>query len=224
MANFLEVVVSCTNNMRGNGCGNDGVFGKRAVLFLFLSVILLGGDVGQAADIFLRFKVKEPVGEHFRVDLSGHRHRGNPWNLPGQAKPKFAEVAGNVWSDWIDLRQWPLHGRLNRVGGLAEWPSIRFDLSSLEPDQPVEGCTFEVQLADQPDEEHVVISFTESSETNGIGFLAVHPLHEHRDEFETGSQMADRHLRWAMEIVGDKPPELEKVIIATGIWAFMIRD
>ena len=34
-----------------------------------------------------------------------------------------------------------MHGRKSRVGGVAEWPSIKLTVNSLKPDQPVEGCT-----------------------------------------------------------------------------------
>jgi len=167
-----------------------------------------------AADVYLRCRVKEPKGEKFRISLGGFRHKLPTWYLPG----KKVEVAGNGWTEWVDLTDWPLHGRVNREGGLAEWPSIKLTLARLAPKEAFEGCTFDVQLADKPDEKSVVISFTESSESASICFLAVHPLREKKDEFESGSQMTERHLRWATEVTGGKPIELHKIDVCSTLW------
>ena len=83
-----------------------------------LVLAVFGLSAVQAADVFVRFKVLEPPGEKFRVTAGGYIHVAN-WRLPDQR----VEVAGGQWSRWLDLRKWPLHGRLDREGGLAEWPA-----------------------------------------------------------------------------------------------------
>ncbi len=150
-----------------------------------------------SADVYVRFRVIEPEGEQFRVIAGGYIHEPN-WYLPSQT----VEVVGKQWSGWLDLTKWPLHGRLSRSGGVAEWPAMKLTVRRLGKGEPVAGCVLEVQLADRPDENSVVISFRERSDSDTIGFLLPHPLREHKDQFETGSQMAARHLAWAKQAVG----------------------
>jgi len=168
---------------------------------LLLAVLggLLTATPAEAADVFLRCKVVEPAGEKFKVAVGGHIHEAN-WSLPGQT----VEVARDQWSPWVDLTKWPLHGRLNRVGGLAEWPSLKLTLARADGGLPITACTLEVQLADKPEEASVVIAFTEKSGSATIGFLLPHPLREKKSEFETGSQMTARHLAWAREAASRK--------------------
>src|SRR6185295_13963994 len=100
---------------------------------------------------------------------------------------------------WIDVSGWPLHDRMSRAGGLAEWCSARISLDRAKggEDLPPGGCEMRVQLADAPNEKAVVHDFTEKSESRTIGFLLPIPLREKAKEFETGSQMAARHRAWA---------------------------
>jgi len=207
------------NHMENRGCvmrrpGSVSACWRGLRIITLVCSCLLLTRAAHGADVFLRFRVKEPQGEKFRVALSGFRHVGEQWYLPG----KTAQVDANAWSEWVDLRDWPLHGRMNREGGLAEWPSIKMTLTRLAPKDPFKGCTFEVQLADKPDEQGIVISFTESSASDSICFLAVHPLREKKDEFETGSQMTERHLRWAQEVVGKKPISLKRFDVCSTLW------
>ncbi len=154
--------------------------------------------VASGAEIFVRARVLEPLGERFLLLTGGHLHKGDPvWYLPQEK----VEVQGNQWSDWIDLRKWDLHGRMNRVGGVAEWPSMKLTVRRVDKPDPIRGCLLEVELADRPDPQAVVIRFQERSGSDTIGFLLPHPLREYHTEFETGSQMAARHLRWAQEAV-----------------------
>ncbi|GMU23460.1 MAG: hypothetical protein AMXMBFR13_35380 [Phycisphaerae bacterium] len=168
----------------------------------------------RAAEVFIRFRLTEPSGERFRVRVGGHCHHGPNWFPSG----KSAEVKGDAWSDWIDLRDWPLHERAQRVGGLAEWPSLKLSVSRLSEGEEIAGCAFEVQLADAPAEDKVVISFSERSASETIGFLVPHPLRERAGEFETGSQMTDRHLAWAREIAGSQPRTLKRFDVCTTLW------
>ncbi len=188
---------------------------------------LAGGAAARAADVYVRFRVVEPAGETFRVTTGGRRHAITPnddgpagkWGLPRESR----DVGGGRWSDWLDLTGWPLHGRQDRAGGVAEWPAMTLTAARLtEKGRPsreaVAGCVFEVQLADKPGDDGVVIAFTEKSGSATIGFLLPHPLREKKDEFETGSQMAARHLAWAKQAAGAKPAQLKRFTLCTGLW------
>lgn len=183
------------------------------VCALIAGLMACSARSANAADIWLRFKVSAPEGARFRVTAGGFRH-ADPWYLPTLA----SEVAGGAWSEWLDLRQWPWHERLNREGGLAEWPSMKLSVQRGGSDEAVKGCEMQVQLAEAPDEKNVVISFAEKSESNTIGFLVPNPLREHAKEFESGSQMTARHLKWAMEATNGQPVTLRKFDLITFIW------
>jgi hypothetical protein len=175
-----------------------------------------------AADIHVRFKVLEPPGEKFCVTVGGYRHDGkdDQWYLPREK----VEAAGGQWSRWLDLTPWPLHDRVNRSGGVAEWPSMTLTVAPLDakgkpsPAEAATGCRLEVQLADRPDEGAVVISFSEKSESSTIGFLLPHPLRAKKEEFETGSQMTARHRAWADAATGDRPIALKRFALCTSLW------
>jgi len=178
-----------------------------------LVLVASGLSAARAADVFVRFKVLEPPGEKFRVTAGGYIHVAN-WRLPDQR----VEVAGAEWSRWLDLRKWPLHGRLDREGGLAEWPAMSLTVGRLGEGEPIRGCSFEVQLADKPEAESVVISFREKSGSSTIAFLLPHPLREKKGEFETGSQITARHLAWARAASGGRAPGLKKFDVITSVW------
>ena len=178
-----------------------------------LVTMALGVGAGRAADVFVRFKVVEPAGEKFKVTTGGYVHVEN-WYLPSES----VQVPGGQWSRWVDLRKAPLHGRLDRVGGLAEWPAMKLRLERIGQGEPVRGCTFAVELADKPEEQGVVIAFTEKSGSDTIAFLLPHPLREKKAEFETGSQMTARHLAWAREATGGRAPALKHFDVITSVW------
>ena len=182
-------------------------------LLVVLVLAASGSSVARAADVFVRFRVLQPPGEKFRVTAGGFIHEAN-WRLPDEA----VEVAGGEWSRWLDLRKWPLHGRLDRVGGVAEWPAMRLSVARIGKGEPIQGCLFEVQLADKPEPESTVISFRERGGSSAIVFLLPHPLREKKGEFETGSQMTARHLAWAKAASGGRAPDLKKLDLITSIW------
>ena len=194
---------------------------KRLARYTVVLALLLA-TTAQAAEVYVRFKVVEPQGEKFRVTTGGFRHDGknDQWHLPNEK----VEVEGGAWSRWVDLTRADLHGRLNRQGGVAEWPAMKLDVAAVEvkdkpsPKNPLAGCTLEVQLADKPDPAGVVITFTEKSASNAVGFLLPHPLREKKAEFETGSQMAARHRAWAKEATGGRPAALANFGVCTSIW------
>lgn len=164
-----------------------------------------------AADVFVRARVLEPAADTHRLTTGGHRHDGpNDWYLPS----KTVEVRGG-WSEWIDASAWNLHGRLDRVGGLAEWPSLKLSVAG---DAAAQGVRLRIQLADRPADDAVVIDVEEASGSNTVAFLLVHPLREKRGEFETGSQMSARHLAWARAAAGGTKPDVGRFRILSSVW------
>ncbi len=195
-------------------CPRPSLGASRVGMMVLICVILTAAHVGQAAELFIRVKVKQPTGERCRIRVGGHRHEGPAWTLPERT---FEAVPGQ-WSEWFDLSEYPLHKRLRRAGGLAEWPSLKLTVRNVGSDAEIEGCAMECQLADQPAEDHVVVSFSEHSESDTICFLLPNPIREHADQFETGSQMAKRQLAWAREVAGGTQVDLDHFDICTTLW------
>jgi hypothetical protein len=166
-----------------------------------------------AADVFVRCRVVDPPGEKFQVTAGGFIHVAN-WYLPSES----VDAPGGQWSRWIDLAKWPLHPRLDRSGGVAEWPAMTLRVRRIGAGPAVQGCALEVQLADRPDPSAVVVSFTEKSGSDTIAFLLPHPLREKKGEFETGSQMTARHLAWAREATGGQARRLNRFDLITSVW------
>ncbi len=164
--------------------------------------------------VFVRFKITQPAGNKFRVAINGFRHAGEPWYFQQAA----ADVAGGVWSEWIDLSKWEWHERANRAGGIAEWASMKLSVYNLDLNRAANGCVLDVQLSDSPNEKTAVINFTEKSASDSVAFLVPFPLRKNAGEFETGSQMTARHAKWAKEATGGKPISLKKFDIITTLW------
>ncbi|MCL2330430.1 MAG: hypothetical protein FWC56_03910, partial [Phycisphaerae bacterium] len=157
--------------------------------------------------VFLRLKIIKPAGQEFRVELGGKRHY-EPWNL----KNRDFRLRSGQWSDWQDLSDMNWHGRGSRSGGVAEWPAMSILLNGGETKG---GCEVQVQLADGPNEKAIVHSFTEKGAARTIRFLMPTPLREKKDEFETGTQIAQRHLEWAKEATGNQPIQFKHMDICT---------
>ena len=170
--------------------------------------------VNADAVVFVRFRVVEPAGGRFRVATGGFRHAGAPWFFPEIS----AEVASGAWSEWVDLSSFGFHRRMNRSGGVAEYPSLKLTATRVGAGEPVGAVAFDVQLADKPDEKSVVVSFKERSESNIIAFLIPFPLRENAKDFESGSQMTARHADWATKATGGKAIRLKKFDVITALW------
>jgi hypothetical protein len=189
----------------------------RARLTFILTPLLVAATpspaISQTPGVFVRFKTIEPADGQFHVIVSGHRHE-DPWVLPTSS----ADITAGKWSNWLDLSKWPWDARLNRAGGIAEWPSMTVTLSRVGGTTPLKGCSLAVQLADKPTDEAVVHKFTEVTESDTIAFLVPTPLREHANEFETGSQMTARHLAWAAEATAGQPISLKDFTFITALW------
>ena len=177
---------------------------------------LVAGTVAVAADppsgLFVRARLVEPAAERCTLVTGGHLHKGpDIWNLP--AKP--LETGTDGWTPWLDAKSLGLHGRRDRVGGVAEWPSLK--LTVKEPAK-LAGVKLRVQLADAPSADAVVVDFTEASGSATIAFLLTFPLREKQAEFETGTQMTARHLAWAREASSGTAPNVGRFRIITTVW------
>jgi len=182
-------------------------------MFFGLALLALSISSAWSADVYMRVKVLDPPGEKFRITAGAHIHN-DPWSVPGITQ----DAAGGEWSPWFDLTGWPLHARQGRVGGVAEWPGGTVSIARLGSNDAIPGCNLQVQLADKPEENAVVIDFIEKSGSASIGFLIVHPLREKIAEFERGSDMTARHLQWAREASGGVAPNLKKFDVITSVW------
>lgn len=219
----------------------------RWTALLALAALTLTGGAGLSSDksgpVFLRLRVLEPQ-RRFVVRIggwgAGMLHL-SPWRVPQAYLPADAKdwrdvnkwLAPNTWSPWVDLSDRDWHGRLDREGGFAEWPSLGIQLrgddqtgqvNAAIDEITVENANYpgrvriEVQLATAPSEEAVVKTFTEEGAYGQIVFLLPTPLTEHLDEFETGAQMTARHRAWAEEVTGGRPVTLKQMLVATSIW------
>ena len=175
------------------------------------TLVWLAAATAFAGDVYVRARVLEPAAEAHRLTTGGHRHDGpNEWYLPA----KVVDVRDG-WSEWIDASAWKLHGRLDRVGGVAEWPSMKLSVAG---DAAASGVRLRIQLADRPAEDAVLIDVEEASGSNTVAFLLVHPLREKKAEFETGSQMSARHLAWAREAADGRRPNVGRFRLLSSVW------
>ncbi|MGI8669881.1 MAG: hypothetical protein ACR2J3_08530, partial [Aridibacter sp.] len=163
--------------------------------------------------VYIRFKVNKPASQNLNITIWGYKHE-EPWYFPKIE----VNAKADQWSEWINLTKWDWHGKVNRSGGLAEYPAISLIIQDLTNDTPVKDSEFEVQLADSPSEKDVVISFTEQSNSDRIIFLAPYPLRENAKDFETATQRIDRQTQSTKEATDGKPPKLEKFQIITNVW------
>ncbi|MCD6362361.1 MAG: hypothetical protein J7M38_16000 [Armatimonadetes bacterium] len=218
----------------------------RIVMGLVLLAICAGACAGadeSPGPVFIRLRVLDPQ-RRFVVRIGGWGAgmlHVSPWRVPQAYIPADRKEWGDVsrwlapgtWSPWVDLSDRNWHGRLNREGGIAEWPSLGIQLRGNDEtgrvnaaidEITVENANWpghvrvEVQLATAAREDAVVKTFTEQGDYGQVVFLLPTPLTEHIDEFETGSQMAARHRRWAEEVTGGEPVTLQQMRVATSIW------
>lgn len=167
---------------------------------------------------FLRFKIAQPIGNKFKVIIGGFRHKGGTTWSDWVLRNTTVDAESGVWTNWIDLTDYNWHEKLNRAGGIAEFPALRLTASPQTTPNALSNYTYEVQLADAPNDKSVLVSFTEKSETNVVAFLAPYPLRENIKEFETGSQMTARHNKWAMEATNGNPINLKKFTAISQFW------
>src|SRR4051812_14607549 len=148
----------------------------------------------------------EPKTPYY-VKVGGFIHVPN-WYLPERAIPtdaekrKEARVQASEFTEWFDLKAYAgkgLHKRLNRAGGIAEFPNITARFLS-EP--KASSREVDIELATAPDEVHVVKRWHEKFEGDQTSFLVSPNLAADASQLELASEMTERRLRWAQEATG----------------------
>src|SRR5438105_9105092 len=190
------------------------------VAFLPLSTShALAGD-----DVFVRFQLLAPADAPWFVKVGGYIHN-DPWHLPDAKWPKDADknlskrVAPGEFSAWFDLGAHAgkrLHGRLNRAGGIAEFPNVTLEFvgGGTNPAYRVV-----IELATAPEDAAVVKRMEESFQGNKTSFLVSSALRADAESLETASQMTARHLAWARAASGGRRASPTNLWVQTQFWA-----
>lgn len=197
----------------------------RHSLPMWAGAALLAGQLSvQAADgVFVRIRLEEPAPERWHVKFGGFIHN-DPWYLPSAVWPAGADkaptqrVAGAAFCPWFDLGAHAgakLHGRLQRAGGVAEFPNVTAEFF---------GATnahtgIVIELATAPDEAAVVRSMRETFAGNRTSFLVSRDLKADAESLETASEMTARRIAWAKEATGGKRSSPTNLWIQTGFWS-----
>lgn len=188
-----------------------------------VALLLLTCAAARAADgVFVRFQLREPDAAWF-VKLGGYIHN-DPWYLPNAVWPEKADklatnrIAAGEWSPWFDLGTHAgkrMHGRLNRAGGIAEFPNVtaQFVAGTNTAKKHVM-----IELATAPDESAVVKRFDEKFSGDLTSFLVSPTLRADAKSLETAAQMTARRLEWAKEVSDGKRVSPTNLWIQTGFW------
>jgi len=194
---------------------------------LFFSVLFFCAFAQSAEDnegVYVRFKLSEPKSVRYYVRIGGYIHIPN-WYIPAAIIPAGADtdpskrLESGSFTGWFDLKKHAgssLHGRLQRSGGIAEFPNITAEFITDGKDQ---FRSVVIELATSPDEKTVVKKFEESFNGTLTSFLVSPDLRKDADSLETASQMTQRRLSWAHEASGSRRVSPENLIIQTSFWA-----
>ncbi len=194
------------------------------VALIIAAVLCLSGTGHADQGVYVRFQLVKPTGCEYYVRLGGFIHK-SPWYLQRTVIPLLADkeksnrVAAGDSSPWFDLKKHAgdrLHGRLNRSGGLAEFPNVTADFVC---DPPSEEREVVIELATSPDTKHVVKRFRESFRGSLTSFLVSPNLRDDVDSLETAAEMTDRRLRWAREASGGRRISPKELIVQTSFWS-----
>ena len=197
---------------------------------LAVSALVFASVAACAADgVFVRFRLLEPADATWYVTLGGYIHN-DPWYLSEAVWPIGADkslekrVPGGEASAWFDLGAHAgtrLHARLQRAGGIAEFPNVtaRFICTAESAARRVV-----IELAPSPDEAAVVKRFEESFPGAWTSFLVSPNLRADAPALETARQMAARRLAWAREASGGRRVAPERLWVQTQFWAAQSPD
>jgi len=197
----------------------------RRLSSVVLAVILLAlTNPARAADgVYVRFKLTEPAKTVWFVRLGGYIHK-SPWYLPkavwpaGADKDKSLRIASGKFSPWFDFARFAgkrFHGRMNRSGGVAEFPNATVDFLS---DAPSGKRSVVIEIATKPSVDAIVKRLTESYTGSLTSFLISPDPKADADSYETASQMTNRRLAWAKKATGGKRFSPKNHIIQTSFW------
>jgi len=207
--------------------GKEEDVSEFAVRFRALSLaglLLLGIHAFAEDGVFARFKLLEPAEAKYYINIGGRIH-ASPWSLPGVTFPANASAdptrrfrAGD-YTGWFDVKNYAgelLHERMNRSGGIAEFPMLSADFIT-KPAGMVQKVI--IELATSPNEASIVKRFAATPEPVIGGSLlafAVSPeLAKDKDDLETLSQMVDRHLAWAKAASDGERRAPKQLIVST---------
>ena len=194
---------------------------RRFVLASVAGAVALPGWL-TAGGVFVRFKLVEPADTTYFVRLGAHIHV-EPWSFPARVWPAGADrdttrrMPSGEFTEWLDVRQWAgakLHGRMNRSGGVAEFPNVTVEFVS---GSGADRRRVVIELATRPDTAAVVRRFEESFDGARTSVLVSPELAEDAAELETLWQMAERHLRWAREVTGNRRVAPSRLLLQTSI-------
>jgi hypothetical protein len=192
-------------------------------------LVLVAATVGCARSrppdqgVFLRIKLLEPAATTYFIRLGGHIHEP-PWFLSPQTWPPGADndpahrLAAGQFTEWFDIGRWAgekLHGRMNRAGGIAEFPNVTIDIVT-SPSSVSHRVAME--LATAPTDTSVVRRFEETFEGPRTSVLVSPRIARDAGELETLWQMAQRHLRWAREATGGKREGPRRLLLQTSVF------
>ena len=192
------------------------------LLFLLLVPLTLPASSADSG-VFVRFKLLEPAGTEYYVQIAGYIHV-EPWYLPATVWPAGADrdrarrIPSGAFTDWLDLGKYAgpkLHARLRRAGGVAELPNVTAKFMTT-----AESATRKVvvELATAPAENMVVKRFEESFTGSLTSFLVSPSLVADRDSLESASEMTARRLGWARAASGGQRVSPEQLIVQTSFW------
>lgn len=206
---------------------------RAAFATIFAATVLLGALSLHAAEsdgVFVRFKLAEPAGANVYFTLGGYIH-GEPWYLPGASIPAGAEkkggarVAAGEYCEWFDVKAFAgkrLHGKMNRVGGVAEFPNVTVKCS-VEPAEllRVRGgrMVLETELATAADAGKIVKRWREEIVGDSTSFLVSPNLAADAAELENASEMTARRMKWALDATGGTRHAPKELILQTSFWS-----
>ena len=191
-----------------------------------LLVLLVGLPAAEcwADGVFVRFKLIQPAKSSYHIQLGGFIHNPN-WYLPrgvvpvGADKDTTKRLSTGVATEWFDLKAHcgaALHGRLDRAGGVAEFPNVTAQVVT-EPKS--DRLQLVIELATAPNEASVVKRFDETFTGDTTSFLISPHLKRDVEDLETATQMTARRLQWATAATGGKRVSPKNHIIQTSFWS-----
>jgi hypothetical protein len=171
------------------------------------------------ADVFVRVTLLEPGTGTYQVVYGGTLHKSDPlWYLPARKWPEAGPIEAGQPTPWFNVSQYAgasFHGRMNRAGGVAEFPYITANVVTTPT---AERRRVTIEIATAPDEKAVVKRFEESYTGSLTGFLVSPDPKADADSLETAAQMTERRLAWAREASGGKRIAPRQLILQTSLW------
>ena len=173
--------------------------------------------------VFIRFRMLEPAATSYYVQIAAYVHV-DPWTLPSTSWPAGADkdptrrVRSGSATEWFDVAKYAgqsFHGRLNRAGGVAEFPNVTADFVTTKSDVRRRVV---IELATAPADAAVVKVFDETFTGSLTSVLVSPDLVRDKDSLETAAQMTARRLNWARQASEGARHSPSRLIIQTSFW------